>query len=209
MRALLLGAASLLVSMSTAQAGDRYIQFHLGAFQQTSDTVEFAGETFLEDAFNVSTEADADLGLAIGGLIGTYVLPTIAIEGEFTYRTANVDEFSAEGVDVSIDDDIGTMAFMLNGVFRPQVPLLPEPYVGVGFGYVASNLDNLGGDSTDGAFAYQIKGGLTFDFLPTPGKIGVEVAYLQTNDFDLGDSEIDVDYAYGGVTGLLTFKKNF
>ncbi|MEO1656818.1 MAG: outer membrane beta-barrel protein [Pseudomonadota bacterium] len=203
-------AGSVLVAaLSFAHAGDNYIQIHVGAFQQTADNIDFGGEDFFGNVINANVDTEADTGFAIGGLVGHYILPMIAIEGEMTYRTANVDEISVAGVQESIDEDLNTVAFMVNGVFRPQVPLLPEPYFGVGVGYVTNNLDDVEGDSAPGSFAYQVKGGLSFDFLPTPGKIGVEVSYLATNDFDAGSGDLDADYEYGGVTGLLTYKMGF
>ncbi|MEM6747635.1 MAG: outer membrane beta-barrel protein [Pseudomonadota bacterium] len=209
MKSIIAYAAASAAALSFAHAGDTYIQLHAGAFQQTSDNIEFGGEDFLGNVIDVDVDTDADTGFAIGGLLGYYILPAIALEGEMTYRSANVDDVSVLGVSESIDEDINTLAFMVNGVFRPSLPLLPEPYVGVGIGYITSNLDDVDGDSATGAFAYQVKAGVSFDILPTPGKIGLEVAYLATTDFDAGGGGIDADYEYAGLTGLITYRKNF
>lgn len=216
MKHVILLLATSVAALSSAHAGGKkYIQVHAGVFQQTEDTVEFASDQFLGQALDVEADAEADLGFAIGGLVGAYVAPFIALEGEITMRTANLDDVSVDGVTSAIDDDLRTIAFMVNGVVRPNtpIPLLPDPYIGVGVGYLTSNLETLNGDDADGQFAWQIKAGLSFDLLPTPGKLGVEVNYLATDDFDLGGEiaadQINANYAYGGVTGLLTYKVGF
>ncbi|MEO1040844.1 MAG: outer membrane beta-barrel protein [Pseudomonadota bacterium] len=193
-------------ALSFAHAGDTYIQLHAGLFQQTADSIEAR-----DDVFNVSVDfdADADPGFAIGGLVGRYIFPAVAVEGEVTYRNANIDSISGGGFESSVDDNLETIALMLNGVIRPSIPLLPQPYVGVGVGYVTSNIEDEDGDNAGGEFAYQVKAGVNFDLLPTPGRIGVEVSYLQTSDFNAEGDGVDIDWAYGGVTGMVTYIKRF
>lgn len=213
MKKLLLLASVAVAGLSSAQAGDTYLQIHGGLFQQTEDTVAFASDNFLGNVLDQDVDTDADMGLAVGGLIGTYIVPFIALEGEVTMRTANLDDISVNGAQTAIDEDLRTIAFMGNLVLRPELPLLPGPYVGIGAGYLTSNLETVDGEDADGQLAYQIKAGLTFDLLPTPGKLGVEVNYLATDDFDLGGNiaadVVDAEYSYGGVTGLVTWKIGF
>lgn len=211
---LLAGVATAALSAG-AHAGDIYLQVHGGFFQQTEDSIELAGQVALQDLSGIDGTTDADLGFAAGGLVGAYILPFIALEGEVTMRTANVDDISVDGISAAIDDDLRTIAYMGNVVFRPEInlPLLPMPYIGVGAGWLSSNLETVNGEDADGQFAYQVKAGVVFDLLPTPGKLGLEVNYLMTDDFDLGGTidtdDITANYAYGGVTGLVTWKVGF
>ncbi|MEM6912393.1 MAG: outer membrane beta-barrel protein [Pseudomonadota bacterium] len=206
MKRMIAWACASATALSAAHAGDTYIQLHAGVFQQTADTVEAQ-----DDVFNVSVDfdAEADPGFALGGAIGRYIFPAVAVEGEITYRNANIDTISGGGFETSVDDNLETVALMLNGVVRPSFPLLPQPYVGVGVGYVTSNIEDEDGDNVGGEFAYQVKAGVSFDVLPTPGRIGVEVSYLQTSDFNAEGDSVDIDWSYGGVTGMVTYFKRF
>lgn len=212
MKRILLAASVAAAALSSAQA-ESYIQVHLGGFQQTEDTVAFASENFLGSVLDQDLDSDADVGLAIGGLVGHYVLPFIALEGEVTMRTANIDDVSLNGIQASIDDDLRTIAFMGNAVIRPTFPLLPDPYVGIGVGYLTSNLETVDGGDADGQFAYQLKAGISFGIPLFPGTIGLEANYLATDDFDLGGTVngdiINADYGYGGVSGLINWKIGF
>ena len=102
---------------------------------------------------------------------------------------------------------------MGNAVLRPTFPLLPDPYVGVGVGYLTSNLETLEGDDADGQLAYQVKAGVSFGFPLFPGTIGLEANYLATDDFDVGGEIngdlINADYSYGGLSGLINWKIGF
>ncbi len=205
--------AGLLLSTSPAHAANPYLQIHGGLFQQTGEQIDFDDQQII-DAID-SVDPDAELGFALGGLVGTYVLPFLALEGEVTMRTAQFDDVSIEDLGDAFEDDIRTVAFMGNAVFRPELrlPILPNPYIGVGAGYMTSNLDNFRNEDVDGSFAWQVKAGITFDPLPTPGNIGLEVNYIQADDFEIENApELDVpdaNFAYSGVTGLVTWKLGF
>jgi hypothetical protein len=199
--------------LAPAHAADAYLQIHGGLFQQTDETVEFDGRQ-LVDALD-EIDADAEMGFAAGGLLGAYVLPFIALEAEVTLRSAEFDEVTVQNLGTAFEDDIRTYAFMANAVFRPELrlPLLPNPYLGVGAGYMTSNLEGFRDEDVDGAFAWQVKAGITFDPLPTPGNLGLELNYIQSSDFEIdGAPEIDIpdaDFAYSGFTGLVTWKIGF
>ncbi|GGY41115.1 outer membrane beta-barrel protein [Parvularcula lutaonensis] len=213
MKKLLLTAGVALASISTAHAGGGYIQVHGGLFQPTEDTVEFASDNFLGNILDQQVDSGADMGYAVGGLIGTYILPFIALEGEVTLRTTSTDDVSIGNAGAAITDDPRTIAFMGNAVLRPTLPLLPDPYIGIGAGYLTSNLETVDGEDVDGQFAYQVKAGVGFGFPLVPGTIGIEANYLATDDFDLsgdvGTDIVEANFAYGGFTGLVTWKIGF
>lgn len=213
MKKLLLLAGISAAAMTSAHAGDKYIQVHAGLFQQTQDTIAFASDNFLGEVLDTEVESDADKGAAVGALIGGYVLPFVALEGEFTLRTANLDSITVDDVEEAIDDDLTTYAFMVNAVIKPRLPALPDPYVGVGVGYIQSNLEDFNGDTVSGQLGYQVKAGVTFGFPLIPGRFGGEVSYLATDDFEIDGQiaadQLDAEYAYGGVTGLVTYTIGF
>lgn len=206
MKRLLLLAGVATAALSGAANAGGYLQLHGGVFSQNSDSVEFLGDMV------ISGDAEADTGFAAGGLLGFYVFPFVAAEGEFTVRTAGVEgDFSVNSVSESFEDDLTTYAYMGNLVFRPEVPLFPlKPYVGAGAGWIQPNYDNLA--DPDGEFAWQLKAGFNFDLLPTPGMLGLELNYISTGEFDVPTDLAGATAAsaeFGGVTGLLTFKVGF
>ncbi|MCQ8186187.1 outer membrane beta-barrel protein [Parvularcula maris] len=212
MNKLLASAAALTLFAGSAQAGG-YVQIHAGLFQQTADTVAFASDNFLGEVVDVDVDSDADLGAVLGGLVGYYVLPFVAVEGEVTLRTASMEEVTVDNVETALQDDPRTIAYMANAVLRPTFPLLPDPYIGIGAGYLTNNFNTIGGEDVDGQLAYQIKAGVSFGFPLIPGTIGVEANYLATDDFDLsgdfGGDLVNTEFSYGGVSGLLTYKIGF
>ncbi|MEO1040845.1 MAG: hypothetical protein AAFX52_01010 [Pseudomonadota bacterium] len=216
MKPTLIAATVSCLSMSAAHADDTYVQFHLGAFEQTEDSLEIDEQGA---GLALDIDAEASTSLAVGGLIGRYIVPGIALEAEVTHRQVQADDLPDNVLLAGIDDEYGTVALMANGVFRPQVPVLPQPYVGVGLGYVTNSLEGV-----DGAFAYQVKAGVTFNVLPTPGRIGAELNYLFTQGFD-GEfsgtvcppdvlcasvlTDYDITYDFGGLSALLTYQIGF
>jgi hypothetical protein len=204
--------SALLLTTASAQA-EGYLQIHAGLFQQTEDTIAFASDNFLGEIIDTDVDSDADVGVALGGLVGWYVLPFVAVEGEVTLRTTSLDEITVDDVEVAFEEDLTTTAFMANAVLRPTFPLLPDPYIGVGAGYLMSNLETLEGDDADAQFAYQLKAGISFGFPLVPGTFGVEANYLATDDFDLsgdfGGDLVNADFSYGGVSGLINYKIGF
>lgn len=204
MNKLLLLAGIAGTALSTAHAGGGYVQIHGGVFSQTEDSLEFAGGEL------AGGETDPETGFAAGALLGLYIFPYIAAEGEFTLRTNTLESIDTGSVGDAIENDQTTYAFMGNLVFRPELPLFPlKPYIGAGGGWIQPNFDN--GDDPDGEFAWQVKAGANVDLLPTPGMLGVEVSYLSTGDFELpSESEVLTgSIGYGGVTGLVTYKIGF
>ncbi|MEM6912390.1 MAG: outer membrane beta-barrel protein [Pseudomonadota bacterium] len=217
MKLTLLPMAAALVFSATAHADDTYVQVHLGAFVQTDDGVDINERGTGGLALDV--DASTDTTFAVGGLIGHHILPAIALEAEVTHRRSQADHYPENVVLAGLDNDYDTVALMANGVFRPTVPLLPQPYLGFGVGYLTNSLDDV-----DGAFAYQVKAGATVDVLPTPGRVGVELNYLFTDGFDRTFSgtvcppdvlcasvltDYDVTYNFGGLSMVLIYQIGF
>jgi hypothetical protein len=209
----LLASAAAIAFLAGSAHAEGYVQIHGGLFQQTQDTVAFASDNFLGQVVDVDVDSDADMGAVVGGLIGYYVVPFLALEAEATLRTTSFDSITVDNVETALEEDLRTTAFMANAVLRPNFPLLPDPYVGIGAGYLMSNLTTIEGEDADGQLAYQLKAGVSFGFPLIPGKIGVEANYLATDDFDLsgdfGGDLVDTEFSYGGVSGLLTYKIGF
>ncbi|NRA29299.1 MAG: outer membrane beta-barrel protein [Parvularculaceae bacterium] len=210
--ALLVTASVAIAAFATAKAGS-YIQVHAGLTQPAEETVEFGGTGFIDNVVGQEVDSDEDFGFTGGALIGAYVVPFIALEGEFTARTEALEDVNGETVGDAFSENLTTYAFMVNGVVRPSIPVLPDPYVGVGFGYLQPNFEGEDDLTQDGQMAYQLKAGLSFGLLPGMGKLGVEASYLATDDFAQEEdvvAEVAAEtYSFGGLTGLVTYRLGF
>jgi opacity protein-like surface antigen len=157
-----------------------------------------SGEVEFDDGFGASVAIGFDLP----------ALP-ISIEAEYTWRDAETETLNVTGLGfpVSFDADLGSHAFMLNGILNLKLGETPFGlYAGGGVGYVLTTVDlaavaglPVDGDEEDFTFAYQLRGGVTLDLTDNiilfggvrwfdatePDIDGVEVE-LQSLDFELG-----------------------
>jgi opacity protein-like surface antigen len=157
-----------------------------------------SGEVEFDDAFGASVALGFDLP----------ALP-ISIEAEYTWRDAETENINITGLGfpVSFDAELGSHAFMLNGVLNLKLGDTPfGVYAGGGVGYVLSTVDlaavaglPVEGEEEDFTFAYQFRGGVTLDVTDDimlfggvrwfdatePDFDGVEVE-LQTLDLEFG-----------------------
>lgn len=201
-------AASVLIPallLSTAAAQDvsqAYVQIHGGVFSQSGDEATF---DFGNGAQTGTVDFDPDLGFAVGGLVGYDVLLGVSVEAEVTFRTNDIElEDAAAGAP---DLELGkeqTVAIMINGVYTFDAPLLADPYVGVGIGYVTPTGDT--GD-LDGAFAYQAKAGLAWGV--GVGQVITEVSYLATDGLRTEDENAIAEIDYGGFGAMVGYRFAF
>lgn len=202
----------LLATVTGGAHAGGYVQLHGGVTQPTGDPIELGSPTFFGDLTSQRPAMEEEYGFTGGALLGAYVIPFVALEGEFTMRTEPLDEIAVDSVQSAVSEDLTTYAFMLNGVFRPSIPFLPSPYLGVGAGYLRPNGAAPNGVETAGQTAYQVKAGVGFGLIPGLGKIGLEASYLATDDLDFTAAEPGVaaeTFSYGGLTGLLTYRLGF
>ncbi|MEM9840131.1 MAG: hypothetical protein AAF830_13375 [Pseudomonadota bacterium] len=208
---ILLAGVTAVALTSVAHAGGAYIQLHGGVSQPTEE-IPFGEENFLGQVTEQRFDGDGEMGFTGGGLLGAYILPFIALEGEFTMRTEPMEDISVGNVEAAVQEDLTTYAAMVNGVLRPSIPLLPDPYVGIGIGYLQPSLDLPSGENPEGRVAYQMKAGVSMGLLPGFGSLGLEASYIATDDLGFTEQLAEVtdeEFSYGGLTGLLTYRLGF
>ena len=219
MKRIIIAAAVIPFSVTAAAAQDAgptgaYVQVHGGTFFPTQDEVN----ADFGDGNTASQSLDYGLGFAIGGLVGYAVTPNVSIEGEVTYRSVDGE---VEGIEVVVvnddttttvtqtDIDTDVFAFMANARYDFETLGRYTPYVVAGLGYATADIDEDGEDDTidlDGAFAYQVKAGVT---VPAgQGAFGTEVSYFGTSEFE--DAEDDaISAEFGGVAIHATYTFGF
>jgi opacity protein-like surface antigen len=138
-----------------------------------------------------SGNLEYDTGFIIGGAIG-YKIDQFRIEGAVGYQNNDIDKISAYGESESLDGDISTLAFLLNGYldFPTEGPL--TPYITAGVGYANVEADIEGDSDDDNIFIYQLG-------------VGCGYALNETVTFDLRYSYMggqDYEYSAAGEGSL-------
>ncbi len=155
MKRLLLAAGLVAFAVPARAAGPVYAGVHLD--------LAFFHDVDASDALGPFT-VDYDTGFGIGGVVGYRANPNFRLEGEISYRSADVhsiDGGPAAGV------SLATTAFMVNGYYDfAQVRSSVVPFVGLGIGFINGVLTGTGQSYSDTEFGYQITLGLAFHVSP-------------------------------------------
>jgi opacity protein-like surface antigen len=183
----------LVLVASPAARAQFYIGAHGGAnFVPDSDI----------DGSGVDAEASADPGFAAGAVAG-YRLGldqnlSLDLEGEFTYRQNDIDQFSAAGFAAEAGGEIRSFAWMANAWLNWQIGDSGfAPYVGGGFGGVHIDINDgeVAGialdEESDFVIGGQLGGGLGYQ-LDEHLVLSVDYRFLITDDADF--QGLDVSY---------------
>ena len=200
-------ALPLVLAPASAQEITRaYVQVHGGAFAPFGDELTVRGVGAADEPISADIDLDPKVGFAAGGILGYEVALGLAVEAEVTFRSNAV----SPGVDAlpavfptPPTGDAETTAIMLNAVYELDVPLLADPYVGAGLGYLTPVGDF---DAFDGELAYQAKAGLAWPV--GVGSLITEVNYLGTNGLETGEGA-DAEVDYGGLGARLGYRFGF
>jgi len=196
MKRFILTAVLALVFIATsAQAADKgmYFSGNFGISSLSDVVVELPGFPTIKTSF--------DLGFNIGGAIG-YDYGNIRAEGEITYHTNDIDEFSVLGFTVPGEGEVSALSFMVNGYYDFHSANSPVvPYLGVGIGVANGMVDaSVAGisliDDDAWVFAYQFMAGIGFEINPTTA-LTVSYRYFQNSDLSFpnpGLPDIEVEY---------------
>ena len=197
-------AAALLSGAAAQDAGVFYLEVGLGVAVPSEDEVTLEGADPIDGTpFAGSFDAEFKTGAQFHLLAGYEVTPTVAIELE-SRAHAHTDEFS--------DDDVTSVgAWLVNAVYRGSEAQSVVPYAGVGIGY--ANLSFADGDGTlnddfDGAFAYQLKGGVAKP-VGIHHSFALEASYLGTTTFEEETSFDTTEFQYGGFNVGVNYRYRF
>lgn len=176
MKRILMTMVVAAVFMATsAQAADGKLYFSASGGLSLTDDLDFPG-------INISF----DPGYNIGGALG-YDLGQFRVEGEIRYSSVDLDEVN--GIPSTISADLSAFTFMANGYYDHEINNSPlTPYLGLGIGWVNSELDaGALGSSDEDDFGYQFMVGLGFDITPD-AMLTAEYRYLGIADSDAPDT---------------------
>lgn len=174
---------------TTAFAGP-YFSASVGAFMPIDSDV--TDPTFASEGIS-SLEISYDKGYAIFLALGQD-LDTVRVEGEFSYKAADMDKGSvtltngASGSG-SIDGDISSMSLMAN-VWKDIKVGGVTPYIGLGVGFAKVEAEIEGESDSDTVLAYQLGLGIG---VPIAENLNFDISYryFATSDPDFDGTEID------------------
>ena len=198
-------AAALLSGAAAQDAGVFYLEVGLGVAVPSEDEVTFEGTDPIDGTpFGGSFDAGFETGAQFHILAGYEVTPTVAVEIE-SRAHAHTDEFSSD------DEATSVGAWLINAVYRGSEAQSVVPYAGVGIGY--ANLSFSDGtsildDGFDGAFAYQLKGGVAKP-VGIHHSFALEASYLGTTTFEQETSFDTTEFQYGGFNVGVNYRYRF
>lgn len=177
--------------LATAKEGP-YASFSAGMALQSDSDFNIEGN---------DAELSYDPGYALSAAIGAD-FRDFRIEGEFGYKSVDMDQASAFGMSENVDGTVSNLSFMGNAYLnfwnRSQV----TPYLMGGVGI--SNVEIEVGDSSEDevTFAFQAGAGLSFAMSDT---VSLDLSYRYFNTPALEINDIDVDNANHNVMAAVRF----
>ena len=161
-----------------------------------------------DTAFNNVFGLDSKMGYDIG-IFGGYDFGGFRIEGEIDWKHANLDNLDIDSdfidaindidddpffddEDLDLDEAVGALSFMINGLvdFGDDDGLSFQAGVGAGWAKVKMI------DEKDGAFAWQAILGMNYAISPSID-LGLRYKYFSTGSLDFGDEDV----AFASFTG--------
>jgi len=194
-RSLIILCSSLGLLLTAASAADAQVYFGLHGGANLVPDMDIDGS-------GIDGEASLDPGFAVGGVLGYRIGVddnlSVDVEGEFTYRLNDADEFSAAGFSTNPGGEVQSFAWMANAWLNWQIGdsgFVPD--AGGGFGGVHIDIKDarIGGvefgNESDFVLGGQLGGGLAYQ-LGDHLAISLDYRYLLTEDTKF--QELDVEY---------------
>ena len=141
-----------------------------------------------------SATIEYDTGFGFGGVVGFRANPNFRLEGEISYRTADVSSVgggSASGI------SLATTGFLVNGYYDfTQAKLAVTPFVGLGVGLIHGTASGLGQSYSDTEFGYQLTLGLAFAVAP---QVSLNAAYRYQGSSDFSSNGTTLPYRSSNI----------
>jgi opacity protein-like surface antigen len=201
----LFAAACIVVLTATAASaveGRPYVGISAGLFMPTDSSAT--------DNYGSSADIEYNTGYSISGTGGYAFSNGLRLEGELTYKQADMDKFKIYGFSSSINSDISALGFMANAYYDFKNTSPFTPYVGGGIGfatlYVSQAINNYGDllwfDEDDTVFAYQLGAGVAFDVNKNMAidlgyrYFGTSDPHFNTYEADFGSHNVSLGFRY-------------
>lgn len=157
----------------------------------------WANDSDIDSVFGTG-EISFDPGFGITAALGHVYGNGFRSEAEFGYRNNDIDE-------ISIDGDVTSLSFMVNGFydFMPGNTFTPFVGAGIGFANVEGDIDGFGSED-DNVFAYQVAAGMAFA-VNRSMNIDLQYRFFGTEDPDFDGLEAE----YTTHNLMIGFRQSF
>lgn len=188
-----IAVATAMIAVATPVLAQDIGDLYVSGFTGLSITPESA---FTDSGVGVSGTVDFDLPVSGGGAFGIWFTENVRAEVEVSYRQANIETASVNGVGpVAITGTLGTTVALLNAYYDILPGEVANPYVSAGLGTALQDGEVTGfgitASEVDTVLAYQVGAGVTFD-LDAVAIFG-GYRYLATTDPVFGTLEMQYD----------------
>jgi len=189
----------MLISLSTSAFGEEekgYIGANLGLcfLNDSAATNQFSGMNY---------EIQANEGVGVGATIGYDFYGFPRIEGEVAYQNNALDVVKTAAGNVTLHEDIDSLAFLVNIYFDFTNASLWTPYLSAGAGTALINVDDTSGyvgNDYAAVFAYQAGVGLAY---AVDNNLTIEAKYRYFATTDPKFEFVEMEYAsHNGYLGM-------
>lgn len=144
---------ALVFASSYASAEGTYAKGSIGAFSLSDSTL-----TVVDVG---SAELEFDMGLHLGGAVGTDLGNNTRVELEIAYSTTYLDRVTGAGGAIAVAGDVNVLSLLLSWYYDYKSNSPIAPFIGGGIGVANVELDS-GDSDNDTVFAYQVGAGLGY-----------------------------------------------
>lgn len=144
-----------------------------------------------------------DAGPAIG-VVGGYNFDGVRIEGESSYRNANINSVSGTGGTVLVSGvDLSMWSLMGNVYFDLKNDSAVTPFIGAGMGFVTTRLNDNGYQFDDTVFGYQFMVGTAFAL---NRRISLDLSYRLQGTSDMNTLDGKISYLSSNILFGMRFQ---
>jgi opacity protein-like surface antigen len=165
----------------------------------------WVNDSDIDDGFDTG-EISFDTGFGITAALGHSYGNGFRTEAELGFRSNDIDEISIDGFgSASIDGDISSLSFMVNGFYDFMLGNTFTPFVGAGIGFanVEGDIDGIGSED-DNVFAYQIAAGMAF---PVNQSLKIDLQYRLFGTDDPDFDGLEAEYITHNL--MIGFRQSF
>lgn len=201
-----LAVAILLLTLNPLSA-QVYLEVHGG--------LNIAHESDIDDSGDGLKSITYDPGYAVGGAVGYRINPNWRLEGEVTYRRNKVDDLEVGSNKDGARGRAESSAFLANGYYDFANSTAWTPYLGLGIGVAAVGWFNVKESGTNliddasFAFAYQLGGGVAYEFAPGLA-LTLDYRYFRTTDVTIQEESAEFsEFSYQNSSVWLGLRYTF
>jgi outer membrane immunogenic protein len=164
---------------------------------------------FHDSDIDVSGLGSGTLSYKTGGAVNVnagYDFGSVRLEGEFGYKSADIDTISGRGGSASVtDSSVNIKSYMVNGIFDFHNTSACTPFLGAGIGLLDGQFKENGfSDVNVSEFGYQFIAGLGFK---AAEHVTLDLSYRYQGSSDF--SKEGTSISYGSSNILAGIRYNF